>query len=77
MVRTLIYIISIIANAVYFSILKKDLYTDRYHLPDGETGVHTRSPIESLYTAELPITAVSFAQTAGINLKTEGLKRWK
>lgn len=55
MIRTLIYIISIIANAVYFSILKMDLYTDRYHLPDGEMGVHMRSPIESLYTADNPV----------------------
>ena len=31
-----------------------DLYTDRYHLPDGEMGEHHRSPIDSLYTANNP-----------------------
>ena len=54
MLKMLLYIISIIANAVYFVILRMDLYTDTYHLPDWEMGVHHRSPIDSLYTADNP-----------------------
>ena len=51
----LLYIISIIANIVYFVILRMDLYTDRYHLPDGGMGEHRRSPIDSMYTADAPV----------------------
>ncbi|MBR6470105.1 MAG: hypothetical protein IKS84_06975 [Lachnospiraceae bacterium] len=54
MLKILLYIISVIANAVYFVILRMDLYTDTYHLPDGEMGEHHRSPIDSLYTADNP-----------------------
>ena len=52
--QKLIYIISIIVNAVYYYVLNLELYVDRYHLPDGEMGEHSRSPVESLYTADNP-----------------------
>ncbi|MCR5735006.1 MAG: hypothetical protein K6G22_10405 [Lachnospiraceae bacterium] len=55
MIKILLYIISVMTNAVFFVILRTDLYTDRYHLPDGEMGVHTRSPIERIYTADNPV----------------------
>ena len=54
MLKVLIYIVSIIINTVYLYVLRMDLYTDRYHLPDGEMGEHHRSPIDSLYTANNP-----------------------
>ncbi len=52
--QKLFYIISMIVNGVYLFVLNKDLYVDRYHLPDGEMGEHHRSPIDSLYTANNP-----------------------
>ena len=53
MIKVILYIISIVVNPVYFMILRTDLYTDVYHLPDGETGVNHRSPIESLSHADM------------------------
>jgi len=52
--KTLLYIVSVIVNAVFFIILNMELYTDTYHLPDGNMGSHQRSPISSLYTADKP-----------------------
>ena len=53
MIRVILYILSVIVNAVYFIILRMDLYTDVYHLPDGEMGVKHRSPISSLSHADM------------------------
>ena len=53
MVRIILYIISVLVNAAYFIVLRMDLYTDRYHLPDGKMGVHHRSPISSLNHADM------------------------
>ncbi len=52
MLKVILYIISVIVNFVYFFVMRIDLYTDRFHLPDGEMGEHTRSPIDSLYSAD-------------------------
>lgn len=53
MIKAILYIASAIANFVYFVILRMDLYTDRYHLPDGEMGENRRSPISSLAHADM------------------------
>ncbi len=52
MIRKILYAVSIIVNPIYVLILRTELYTDTYHLPEGETGVNHRSPIESLYHAD-------------------------
>ena len=54
MSKMIFYVISIIVNIIYFVVLRIELYTDRYHLPDGIMGEHHRSPIDSLYTAGNP-----------------------
>ncbi|MCR5799138.1 MAG: hypothetical protein K6G69_03600 [Lachnospiraceae bacterium] len=54
MLKIFLYIVSVIVNAVFYIILNIDLYTDTFHLPDGNMGSHQRSPISSLYTADKP-----------------------
>ena len=51
--KVILSIVSIIVNIVYFVILRTDIYLDRYHLPNGETGEHKRSPMNSLYHADM------------------------
>ena len=46
-------IISIIADAAFFFVMRIDLYTDRYHLPDGKMGEHRRSMVSSLFHADM------------------------
>ena len=42
------YIIAIIANALFFFLLNVKMFTDRAVMPNGETRVWHRSPLESL-----------------------------
>ena len=53
MKKIILYVISIIVNPIYFFILQMELYTDYGRLPDGEMLVNRRSPIESLYHADM------------------------
>ncbi|MBR5419862.1 MAG: hypothetical protein IK115_01795 [Lachnospiraceae bacterium] len=50
-VRLITGIISIIANVVFFIVLRLDLYTDHAVLGDGETHTWHRSPLDRMYTA--------------------------
>ena len=51
--RVILYVISILVNPIYFFILRMELYTDYGVLPDGKRIVNRRSPIESLYHADM------------------------
>ncbi|MCR4585885.1 MAG: hypothetical protein K5686_09205 [Lachnospiraceae bacterium] len=50
-----IYILSFILNLIFVIILRTEIYTDRFNLPDGSTRELSCSPIDRLYTADLPI----------------------
>ena len=52
MIGKILYILSVIENIAFFMIMRIELYTDRYHLPDGEMGENKRSPLDSLYHAD-------------------------
>ena len=46
------YIISIVADIVFFAVLNLNLYTDRAMMPGGEIRQWQRSPIDRLYIAD-------------------------
>ena len=54
MITILRSIISIVANVVFYVVLRMELYTDSYYLPDGEMHSNRRSPIDTLYSADIP-----------------------
>ena len=45
--------IAVIANVVYYFVLKTKLYTDQYYLPDEQLHTWQRSPADTLYSANL------------------------
>ena len=45
--------IAVIANVVYYSVLKTKLYTDHYYLPDEQLHTWQRIPADTLYSANL------------------------
>ena len=53
MINAIWGIISILADTAFFFVMRMDLYTDHYHLPDGEMREHRRSPISSLNHADM------------------------
>lgn len=48
----IISIVSIIANIMFFAVLKMNLYTDKAHMADGTVRTYHRSPISRLYVAD-------------------------
>lgn len=52
MIKIFYYIGSCIVNIVYFIILRMELYTDRYRLPDDEFRERTYSALEKLSHAD-------------------------
>ncbi len=46
------YILSIIADIVFFAVLNLNLYTDKAMMPGGEARQWQRSPIDRLYISD-------------------------
>ena len=53
--RILLHIVAVVVNAVFYLVLRADLYTDRAVMPDGMVRQWQRSPIDRLYISDQPV----------------------